>query len=484
MCQHEWCSAAATLSGAGHIPVTAASSAMRTQWPPPLLPLPLLLLLLLPPLHHYSLHNTAPAAADAATTAAAPPPASCVESTIATYQTQANIPSLIWSYWDNPVYPPVVTACIDTWYVHAKNWKIYVLNTATMFDFVESGTDVPATILSEIPQHQSDMLSAALLRKYGGVWLDATVVMTGPIEFLRNTTDWFSYHDVGQNEINIMASVKRGQVVNVLHSAWLRTFDMQHDERMQLLGTEYNVAHKYLYSQHVLNYIYRTNRTVRGLIDNNSLNQWNTVYRYLHYVPCPRPPCTKADAVKWLMTTTSTMPLDVSQQPLHKIQGGASTLEYKVSPNSWWFQWTNGIVGQLDCVNACVEDGENCDKCIEELSVQHMWHMQGDDDDDGDDDDHDDDDDDEGGVVDRTCVDKVPSCHKIVQFCDDGIFDGRKFRDVRGDCCKACSLEERKRQNNKAPACVQRCIKNGRGCRGCVTQLVHNPRKESADGAV
>eukprot|EP01047_Picozoa_sp_COSAG01_P087435 COSAG01_NODE_20124_length_969_cov_2.558621_1_plen_158_part_10 len=64
-----------------------------------------------------------------------------------------------------------------------------------------------------------------------------------------------------------------------------------------------------------------------------------------------------------------------------------------------------------------------------------------------------------------------PNCHEMADAC----FDGKhvpKFSEV--DCCKTCSLEKRKRENSKkeAPVCVERCTEHGRGCRGCVTQLL------------
>ena len=97
------------------------------------------------------------------------------------------IPKIIWSYWDNPNIPDFISKVTNTWNKFCKeenDWKIMILNKNTINQFLDKELDYPSSIWSYIPQHQSDMFGVSLVKKYGGIWMDANIIMTGDIDFI------------------------------------------------------------------------------------------------------------------------------------------------------------------------------------------------------------------------------------------------------------------------------------------------------------
>ena len=71
-----------------------------------------------------------------------------------------------------------------TWAVHAVRWETRLLNVSTVQHWLVDGVDLPTSTWRRKPEHQSDMIGLALLRRYGGVWLDASIALTQPLEWV------------------------------------------------------------------------------------------------------------------------------------------------------------------------------------------------------------------------------------------------------------------------------------------------------------
>ena len=92
----------------------------------------------------------------------------------------------IWVFWaqgrDN--MPPVVRACMRQIEKMKGDYQVIVLDKNSYKDFV----DIPEAVLKKLEEgkitltHFSDILRFALLYKYGGWWMDATIYPTVPIE--------------------------------------------------------------------------------------------------------------------------------------------------------------------------------------------------------------------------------------------------------------------------------------------------------------
>ena len=103
----------------------------------------------------------------------------------------------VWQLWlqgeDNA--PPVVRMCIESVRRHTKPLKHVLLDERNYGEYVELPEHIVRLHESGEMSHASfaDYLRIALLAKYGGVWVDATVLITAPVpdEILRS--DFFVF---------------------------------------------------------------------------------------------------------------------------------------------------------------------------------------------------------------------------------------------------------------------------------------------------
>jgi mannosyltransferase OCH1-like enzyme len=85
-----------------------------------------------------------------------------------------HIPKIIWSYWDNPEVPDFVTKCRKNWVKFAPNYEIRYLNKNNIENYI---TNMPENWQNLPPYRQADILRLKLLEKYGGIWMDASILL-------------------------------------------------------------------------------------------------------------------------------------------------------------------------------------------------------------------------------------------------------------------------------------------------------------------
>jgi hypothetical protein len=101
------------------------------------------------------------------------------------------IPKIIWSFWDGE-QPPIVKACIDSWKRMAPDYEIRLLDK-------ESTKDIQQFKISEIsPQRYAEFVRLDRLSKYGGVWIDASVYLTKPLDWIQDGSDFVGYKSTSQ----------------------------------------------------------------------------------------------------------------------------------------------------------------------------------------------------------------------------------------------------------------------------------------------
>lgn len=92
----------------------------------------------------------------------------------------------IWGYWAQGEVnmPPFFQSCVETWRRFNPHWDIRILEKSTVHDYL-SEADLPnrwAHLLSH--QIESDAIRLALLSRYGGVWIDVSVILRTPLDEL------------------------------------------------------------------------------------------------------------------------------------------------------------------------------------------------------------------------------------------------------------------------------------------------------------
>ena len=140
----------------------------------------------------------------------------------------SGIPPIIWMYWDEGLEqaPEVVQFCEYSWRLLNPEYKVRVLEKATYEQYV--GLDSTGPDLGTLPVQQfTDVLRLELLKKNGGIWVDATLFCTKPLR------DWLDPdHRSGVYLVDVpsstdkffdnffIASRKGGKFV----SRWLRLY--------------------------------------------------------------------------------------------------------------------------------------------------------------------------------------------------------------------------------------------------------------------
>jgi Capsular polysaccharide synthesis protein len=84
----------------------------------------------------------------------------------------------IWGYWHQgeDQLPGFCQLAVESWRVHHPDWNIVILSLDNFHHYV-SPSDLPSTFYSLKIQHQSDMVRLAVMRRYGGLYLDASYVL-------------------------------------------------------------------------------------------------------------------------------------------------------------------------------------------------------------------------------------------------------------------------------------------------------------------
>lgn len=96
-------------------------------------------------------------------------------------ESQDTIPKIIWSYWHDDSPPTSVMAAQKSWALHAPDYEVRFLSRRT----VEKVTGrIPLQLRKKQPTAIADWIRLQALSKYGGIWMDASLILFEPIETL------------------------------------------------------------------------------------------------------------------------------------------------------------------------------------------------------------------------------------------------------------------------------------------------------------
>lgn len=124
---------------------------------------------------------------------------------------------IIWQYWgqglDEDSLPGVVRICFASVDKYKGEYEVVRLCDDTVKDYLQ----FPAFVWEKKENGQlsrtffSDLLRLALLNTYGGVWLDATILLTAPLPELYARLDYFVFQrdDNEENKKNLESPFSR-----------------------------------------------------------------------------------------------------------------------------------------------------------------------------------------------------------------------------------------------------------------------------------
>lgn len=241
------------------------------------------------------------------------------------------IPRIVWTYWHSKEMPPLVISCIKTWRRFLKGWDIRIVHKESVSEYLNENEDFPPTLWEEpYIAHQADMIRFALIRKYGGVWLDATTIIRANMldTFRDRTTDWFGYGN-GTPEIFAFASPKGGRTITKFHKRMLRVMNWGQD-RKENLEKVFNITVAYTFPQRLLN--------INEIED--PLPPMETAYILIRELRKKQTVTTKRQFFDLLFNDTSKLPPSILAQPLLKLNYCEDIDPKNALPTSWWNQLT------------------------------------------------------------------------------------------------------------------------------------------------
>lgn len=95
---------------------------------------------------------------------------------------EIKIPKKIWLYWESKENNELVNFCIYTLQKSCPNYEINVLNKNNVENYLEIPSQVNMERLK--PAIYADYLRLALLNKYGGIWMDASILIMQNLDWL------------------------------------------------------------------------------------------------------------------------------------------------------------------------------------------------------------------------------------------------------------------------------------------------------------
>jgi hypothetical protein len=103
------------------------------------------------------------------------------------FQNSYDLPKIVWSYWDSDTLPEQINLIyqnnkkkLDGW-----GWDYKLVNNSNKKEFIgNDDDDISTKKLS--PQHYADWLRLYLLKKYGGVWMDISIILNENLDRLHN----------------------------------------------------------------------------------------------------------------------------------------------------------------------------------------------------------------------------------------------------------------------------------------------------------
>jgi len=116
--------------------------------------------------------------------------------------------NIIWTCWwqGEEKAPLLVKKCIASMHQYANGYEVVIINK----DNVQRYVEIPDFIIEKhtrgiIPHaHFVDIIRLLLLQKYGGVWIDSTILLTDLLPTYITDEDLFFYHSDGRGKVEMI----------------------------------------------------------------------------------------------------------------------------------------------------------------------------------------------------------------------------------------------------------------------------------------
>ncbi len=160
-------------------------------------------------------------------------------------------PSQIWTMWQQGLdqAPSVVAYCIQSM---RRQGNVVVLDEKNLINYI----DVPPVIRSKVGAaisytHFSDYVRFAVLARHGGLWLDATVLCTGPIPMEAYEMPFYTFRQRAAPNVKMANSWWKGYIQGTDGSSGIFEFCRC---LLEAYWAKYNILVDYFLIDHLLSY--------------------------------------------------------------------------------------------------------------------------------------------------------------------------------------------------------------------------------------
>ena len=95
----------------------------------------------------------------------------------------SNIPNIIWTFWEGDDNI-VVNKCIESWKYYNPKYDIRILNKSNYSKYTDIDVDsIPHS--GDFIARYSDYIRCLILSKYGGFWIDASIICHHPFSWVH-----------------------------------------------------------------------------------------------------------------------------------------------------------------------------------------------------------------------------------------------------------------------------------------------------------
>ena len=91
------------------------------------------------------------------------------------------IPPIVWAYWNGAAPPALIQRCFDNWQRTNQGFSLRILNETIVLDYIP---EIPAALDSASHAKRADWIRLELLRRYGGIWVDASSILTRSLDWV------------------------------------------------------------------------------------------------------------------------------------------------------------------------------------------------------------------------------------------------------------------------------------------------------------
>ncbi|MFW7266630.1 glycosyltransferase family 32 protein [Gluconacetobacter sp. Hr-1-5] len=104
------------------------------------------------------------------------------------------LPKIIWMYWDNPDYPKYIDTVVERLRELNPDCDVRLLNCHTLSHYIDDYMVRQAGLSATT---KSDLIRLELILRYGGIWLDATILVFEDFSWIYEKFSSGRYNFVG-----------------------------------------------------------------------------------------------------------------------------------------------------------------------------------------------------------------------------------------------------------------------------------------------